>query len=300
MLVLNSIVVAATLPNSCFKLSFLLQYCVRFKCKDRGRSFWFNNSKSEVCRASSFAILSVAALALEWAHCWSPKCVRNIQTASHLQYVFLMFSQFFSVPFTKFNFQTCIADIFSELRTTEALWKPSPWSLRQRCLTQWWNHTMHLESRWYVWGIVNLFFPALPAFSRFIVAVLDPFQGSLELPSAGGELWWVFLVGQWSIIRYLLPHFEADYPNLWWPEPFGVCCHERCHLLLAFPWPAELRLAQDCREPGAFPTSALLHDWLCTIDLSWLPAVSRIDSSRVDPAETGCNLSSPLFSYFLK
>ena len=66
----------------------------------------------------------------------------------------------------------------------------------------------------------------------------------------------------------------------------GVTC------CLAFPWPAELRLAQDCREPGAFPTSALLHDWLCTIDLSWLAAVSSTDSSRVDPAETGCTLTS--------
>ena len=209
-----------------------------------------------------------------------------------------MFSQFLSVPFTRFNFQTCPADIFHEPWTIEALWKPSPSSLRQRCLTQWWNHTMHLESKWYVWGIVKPLLSCTPSIFSFHWAVLDPFQGSLEFPSAGGELWWVFLVGQWSIIRYLLPHFEADYPNLWWPEPFGVCCHERCHLLLAFPWPAELRLAQDCREPGAFPTSALLHDWLCTIDLSWLPAVSRIDSSRVDPAETGCNLSSSLFFYF--
>ena len=108
-----------------------------------------------------------------------------------------------------------------------------------------------------------------------------------------------FLVGQWSIIRYLLPHFEADYPNLWWPEPFGVCCYEWCHLLLAFPWPAELRLAQDCCEPGPFPTFALLHDWLCTIDLSWLSAVSCTDGARVDPAETGCNLSSSLFFFIL-
>ena len=208
---------------------------------------------------------------------------------------FLVFSQFFSVPVTKFNIQTSPADIFHELRTIEALWKPSPWSLRQRCLTQWWSHTMHLDSKLFVWGIAK----HLVSYG-FIAAVLDPFQGSLEFPSAGGELWWVFLVGQWSIIRHLFPHFEADYPNLWWPEPFGVCCHERCYLLLAFPWPAELRLAQDCREPGAFPTSALLHDWLCTIDLSWLSAVSRIDSSRVDPAETGCNLSSSLFLYFFE
>ena len=72
MLVLNSIVVTATLPNrskQLFQALFLLQYCVLFKCKDRGRSFWFDNSTSEVCRASSFAILSVAAPALEWAHC---------------------------------------------------------------------------------------------------------------------------------------------------------------------------------------------------------------------------------------
>ena len=69
MLVLNSIVVTATLPNSSFELYSFSSIQLLCKCKDRGRSFWFDNSASEVCRASSFAILSVAAPALEWAHC---------------------------------------------------------------------------------------------------------------------------------------------------------------------------------------------------------------------------------------
>ena len=38
---------------------------------------------NQVCKASSFAIPLVAALVLEWAHSWSPKCVRNIQIAAH-------------------------------------------------------------------------------------------------------------------------------------------------------------------------------------------------------------------------
>ena len=110
-------------------------------------------------------------------------------------------------------------------------------------------------------------------------------QGGLELSSVGGELGWVLPAWQWSIVRYLLPHFEADHTNIWWPEPFGVCGNERCDLLLALPWTAELRLAQDCSELGAVPTSALLHDRLRTIDFSRFAAVSCTDSARVDAAD---------------
>ena len=110
-------------------------------------------------------------------------------------------------------------------------------------------------------------------------------QGGLELSSVGGKLGWVLLAWQRSIVRYLLPHFEADHTNIRWPEPLGVCCYEWCDLLLAFPRTAELRLAQDCSEPCAIPTFALLHDWLCTIDLQWFSAVSCTDRARADPAD---------------
>ena len=120
-------------------------------------------------------------------------------------------------------------------------------------------------------------------------------QGSLEFPSAGGELWWVLPVGQRSIVRHLLPHFEADHANIWWPEPFGVCSYERRDLLPAFPRTAELRLAQDCSEPCAIPTFALLHDWLCTIDLPWFSAVSCTDCSRADPADAQLLEEHPLW-----
>ena len=129
----------------------------------------------------------------------------------------------------------------------------------------------------------------LSIFTCFYIWSILPLslQGSVEFPSAGGELRWVILAGQWSFVRYLLPHFEADHPNLWWPEPSGFRCHEWCDLLLAFPWAAELWFAQDCCEPGAVPTPALLHDRLCTIDLPWLTTISCPHCSRVDPADTG-------------
>ena len=65
-------------------------------------------------------------------------------------FVNVLNSFLFPSPNSTSNFQTCPADIFHELRTTEALWKPSPSSLRQRCLTQWWSHTMHLCSKLFV------------------------------------------------------------------------------------------------------------------------------------------------------
>ena len=64
------------------------------------------------CRDSNFATLLAAALVLAWERCWSPKCARNIQIAS---------------------------------------WKHSPWFHLQRCPTQWWSPTMHLDKTWHNW-----------------------------------------------------------------------------------------------------------------------------------------------------
>ena len=55
-------------------------------------------------------------------------------------------------------------------------------------------------------------------------------------------------------------------------------------MLFALPGAAELRPAQDRREPGALPAAALLHDRLCPFDLPGLAAVPGSDSSRADAA----------------
>ena len=81
---------------------------------------------------------------------------------------------------------------------------------------------------------------------------------------------WRLLEG---LVRHLLPHPEADNANLWRPQPLGLSSHVRGDLLLALPRAAELRPAQDCRELGAVPAAALLHDRLRTADLPWVAAV---------------------------
>ena len=53
----------------------------------------------------SFAIPLVEALVQAWEPCWSLRCEKSTQIVS---------------------------------------WKHSPWFLRQRCRTRWWNHTTHL------------------------------------------------------------------------------------------------------------------------------------------------------------
>ena len=96
------------------------------------------------------------------------------------------------------------------------------------------------------------------------------------------------LVGQRSFVWYLFPHFEADYPNLWWSQliwclPQWAVWHAAC-----VSWAAELRPAKDCSELGAVPTSALLHDRVRTIDFPRFAAVSCPDRSRVDAADVRC------------
>ena len=87
---------------------------------------------------------------------------------------------------------------------------------------------------------------------------------------------WKFLEG---VVRHLLPHAEADNANLWRPEPLGISSHVRGDLLLALPRTAELRPAQDCRELGAVPAAALLHDRLRTADLPRVAAVPCSDGA---------------------
>lgn len=51
----------------------------------------------------------------------------------------------------------------------------------------------------------------------------------------------------------MLPHLEADHPDLWRPEPLGLGGHERRHLWPALPRAAELRPSEDRGEFGALP-----------------------------------------------
>ena len=55
-------------------------------------------------------------------------------------------------------------------------------------------------------------------------------------------------------------------------------------MLFALPGAAELRPAQDRREPGALPAAALLHDGLRPFDIPRLAAVPGSHSSGADTA----------------
>ncbi len=65
-----------------------------------------------------------------------------------------------------------------------------------------------------------------------------------------------------SLVRYLLPHFEVDNSNLWRFEPFGVSRHEWCDMLLAFPWPIELRPSKDRSEAWLRSLATQFSYWI--------------------------------------
>ena len=45
---------------------------------------------------------------------------------------------------------------------------------------------------------------------------------------------------------------------------------------------------KTCREHGSFPSSSLLHAWICPTHQQRIPTVSCIDSSRTHPADVWC------------
>ena len=177
-------------------------------------------------------------------HSWSPRCVRNIQTAS---------------------------------------WQPSRWSHRQRYPIQWWNLTMQPSLQFRkscrLWVRVENYGAQMawpvPNWPRTVM-ILDVwlhihciimfygwstpnvlhgwdmqtsqtcFWGSPKLSPTCGELGWILPLGQRSVIRHLLPNIEVDHANLWRLEPFGICSDEWHDLRLALSRTVKLWPAQDC------------------------------------------------------
>ena len=93
-------------------------------------------------------------------------------------------------------------------RTIEALWKPSPWSLRQRCLTQWWSHTMHLDSKWFVWGIAK----HLVSYIASILWFHCSSAGPIPRQSWVSISWWRTLM---SLSCWTMKHYTIFASALW-------------------------------------------------------------------------------------
>merc|ERR1712194_63087 len=117
--------------------------------------------------------------------------------------------------------------------------------------------------------------------------VVEPYNAVLSfhqlVENAG-----VLLVGQRGALRHLFPHAEADHSDLRRPQPLGERGDERRDHVPPLPRAAQLRLAQDRREPDPIPAAALPHDWLRPAHIKGLPAVPCFDRAGTYAANVRC------------
>lgn len=95
--------------------------------------------------------------------------------------------------------------------------------------------------------------------------------------SASRKHRWNLLYWQWSPVWHLLPYLEAHHPNLWRLEPSCIPHNVWSHNLSSVPWSTECWSEETCCQHGSFPSSSLLHAWLCS---PYLQRQSTIQSSH--------------------
>lgn len=81
---------------------------------------------------------------------------------------------------------------------------------------------------------------------------------------------------KWPNLGSLVPKYLNVFLvvcSSWGFESSDFGNYERCHLLSAIPWSAELRPPKASGELDPIPSTTLLHGGICTSDISRITAV---------------------------
>lgn len=98
------------------------------------------------------------------------------------------------------------------------------------------------------------------------------------------------MYGHWqrSPLRYLFQNTKVDHPNLWWSQPFGLCCYVRCHLLPQIPRSTQLRFEKVSRQLDPIPKTPFLHGWIRPTHLKRITTIQSLDRPRTHSTNVRC------------